>query len=74
MEINNKVFEGERSLFTSRDLKIYDCAPLKDIHQRVGKEIPYKKILAQIKSLIAEGIVAEIGHNRWVKYRLLRKM
>lgn len=56
------------------DLKIYDCAPLKDIHQRVGKEIPYKKILAQIKSLIAEGIVAEIGHNRWVKYRLLRKM
>ena len=36
MEIKNKVFEGERSLFTSKDLKIYDCifqngeSPLKE--------------------------------------------
>ena len=54
------------------DLKIYNCAPLKDIHQRIGKEIPYKKILAQIKILVKEGIIKEIGANRWVQYQLTK--
>ena len=52
------------------DLKIYACAPLKDIHQRIGREIPYKKILARIKALVAEGTLEEVGANRWVQYRL----
>lgn len=53
------------------DLRIYECAPLKDIHCRIGKEIPYKKILAQIKSLVTEGIVKEEGVKRWSRYRLI---
>ncbi len=52
------------------DLKIYNCAPLKDIHQRIGVEIPYKKLLAQIKSLVADKVVEEEGSNRWVRYRM----
>jgi ATP-dependent DNA helicase RecG len=55
------------------DLRIYKCAPLKDIHQRIGKEIAYKKILAQIKSLVRDGIIEEVGVNRWVQYRLISK-
>lgn len=55
------------------DLRIYKCAPLKDIHQRIGKEIAYKKILAQIKSLVRDGIIEEVGVNRWVQYRLIPK-
>lgn len=55
------------------DLKIYLCAPLKDIHLRIGKEIPYKKILSQIKSLVKDNIVEEVGANRWVQYRLVQK-
>lgn len=55
------------------DLKIYSCAPLKDIHQRVGKEIPYKKLWLQMKHLVNEGIIKEVGRNRWVKYQLHRK-
>ena len=55
------------------DLKIYSCAALKDIHQRIGKEIPYKKILAQMKSLVNDNIIKEIGHNRWVKYLLVQE-
>ena len=55
------------------DLKIYTCAPLRDIHQRIGKEIPYKKLLSQMKSLVKENIIKEIGHNRWVQYRLIQK-
>ncbi len=53
------------------DLKIYSCAPLKDIHQRIGKEIPYKKILAQMKALVNDSSVVEVGENRWVQYRLV---
>ena len=55
------------------DLKLYSCAPLKDIHQRIGKEIPYKKVLAQIKLLVVENIIEEVGVNRWVQYRLIKK-
>jgi len=53
------------------DLKIHSIAPLKHIHQRIGKEIPYKKLLAQMKSLVIENIVEEVGANRWVQYRLI---
>lgn len=55
------------------DLKLYSCAPLKDIHQRIGKEIPYKKVLAQIKLLVVENVIEEVGANRWVQYRLNKK-
>lgn len=53
------------------DLKIYECSSLKDIHERIGREIPYKKVLNQIKELITEKKVTTIGENRWVKYKLL---
>ena len=52
------------------DLKIYKCASLKDIHERIGKEISYKKVLAQMKQLVTEGIALPVGQNRWVKYQL----
>ena len=52
------------------DLKIYECSGLKDIQQRIGSEIPYKKILAQMKSMLADGDVESVGENRWVKYKL----
>ena len=55
------------------NLRIYKCAPLKDIHQRIGKEIAYKKILAQTKSLVRDGVIEEVGVNRWVQYRLISK-
>jgi len=46
---------------------------LKDIHQRIGNEIQYKKILAQMKSLTSENIVKEVGANRWVRYSLVKE-
>ena len=52
------------------DLKIYKCASLNDIHERIGKEIPYKRVLAQMKFLVADGIVSTVGSNRWIKYQL----
>lgn len=55
------------------DLKIYTQASLKDIHQRIGKEIPYKRILAQMKNLIKDGDIKEVGANRWVQYQLIKR-
>lgn len=52
------------------DLRIFECASLTDIHQRIGKEIKYKKVLNQIKALIEEGIILAEGANRWTKYIL----
>lgn len=52
------------------DLKIYECSGVKDIHQRIGIEIPYKKILEQIKTMLTDGIIESEGKNRWIKYKL----
>lgn len=52
------------------DLKIYECSGVKDIHERIGIEIPYKKILEQIKTMLADGIIESEGKNRWIKYKL----
>ena len=52
------------------DLKIYECSGVRDIHQRIGIEIPYKKVLEQIKSMLSDGIIESEGKNRWVKYKL----
>lgn len=55
------------------DLKLYECSSLTDIHQRIGKEIKYKKLLNQMKALVEEYIVLMEGANRWTKYRLNRE-
>ena len=52
------------------DLKIYQPCPISDIHIRIGKEIPLRKIQFQLKQLIAEGKVVAEGQKRWTKYRI----
>ena len=55
------------------DLKIYECSGVKDMHQRIGIEIPYKKVLEQIKAMLSDGIIESEGENRWVKYKLKKR-
>ena len=52
------------------DLKIYECSGVRDIHQRIGIEIPYKKVLEQIKAMLTDGTIESEGKNRWIKYKL----
>lgn len=52
------------------DLKIYQPCPISDIHERIGKEIPLRKIQFQLKQLIAENKVVSEGQKRWTKYRI----
>ena len=52
------------------DFKIYECASLRDIQQRIGDEISYQKLWKQLDNMIKEGILESTGKNRWTKYRL----
>ena len=52
------------------DLKIYECASLRDIQQRIGDEISYQKLWKQLDNMIKEGILESTGKNRGTKYRL----
>ena len=52
------------------DLKIYQPCGLHDIHERIGKEINYRKLQSQMQALIKDGKVVQIGSRRWAKYRL----
>ena len=52
------------------DLKIYQPCPITDIHERIGKEIPFRKLQFQIKQLLQEEQIMAEGKKRWTKYRI----
>ena len=78
--LRNSEYKGQTSLkriesyrlreLIMEDLKIYQPCPISDIHVRIGKEIPLRKIQFQLKQLIAESKVVSEGQKRWTKYRL----
>ena len=53
------------------DLKIYQPCGLHDIHERIGEEIPYRKLQRQIQELIQVGKVKQTGVKRWAQYQLV---
>ncbi len=79
--LRNSNYKGKTSLkrienyrikeLIREDLKIYKKASLPDIHQRIGMEIPYRKLQLQMKDLIKDGIVKQNGTKRWATYELL---
>ena len=52
------------------DLEIYRTAPIRDIHERIGKEISDRKIKRQIDALIGEERISKIGVNNHTRYSL----
>lgn len=51
-----------------RDLEIYKEASVSDIHQRIGKEIPLRKIKYQLKKLVSEDEISTKGKGKGFKY------
>lgn len=51
-----------------RDLEIYHEAGLSEIHQRIGLEIPLRKVKYELKKLVEEGEIDTKGKQRWLKY------
>ena len=78
--LRNSEYKGKTSLkriesyrireLILEDLKIYQPCSISDIHQRIGIEIPLRKIQFQIKQLIAEEKIESEGLKRWTKYRI----
>lgn len=52
------------------DLAIYQPAPIRDIHERIGKEISDRKLKRQIDALIDEGMINKIGVKNHTQYSL----
>jgi len=51
-----------------RDLEIYHEASLSEIHQRIGLEIPLRKVKYELKKLVDEEEIDTKGKQRWLKY------
>lgn len=54
-----------------KDLEIYKSAKLSDINERIGSEISWRRIYRELKKLVEEGKVKEIGEYRWRQYSLI---
>jgi ATP-dependent DNA helicase RecG len=51
-----------------RDLEIYRKASISQIHERIGKEIPRRKVRRELTELVATGFVGKVGHTRAAVY------
>ncbi len=51
-----------------RDLEIYRKASIGQIHGRIGKEIPRRKLQHELKLLVREGEIAQQGTRRYTVY------
>ena len=56
-----------------QDLNIYDDSLIKDIHKRIGEEIPLRKLKFMIDKMDGDGKLKKSGTNRWTKYALNKK-
>jgi ATP-dependent DNA helicase RecG len=52
------------------DLSIYEIAHINDIHTRIGKEIPLRRLKTALDQMCAEDELIKLGANRWTKYSL----
>ena len=57
--------DGEDDL---RDLQIYKQAGISQIHQRIGLEIPRRKLQLELKQLVTEGKIGRRGSRRYTMY------
>lgn len=50
------------------DLKIYKSASLGEIHQRIGREIPRRKVQHELQKLVSDNQIGQTGERRWTRY------
>ena len=57
-----------------RDLEIYRKASISQIHGRIGKEIPRRKLQHELKLLVREGEIVQQGMRRYTVYLWTKKV
>lgn len=53
-----------------KDLEIYHRASISEIHERIGAEIPIRKLRKELQDLVKTGLLLPEGDNKWRKYLL----
>jgi hypothetical protein len=56
-----------------QDVQLYPNSPKADIHQRVGSEIPIRKVQDQLYNMVQEGVLKQEGKYRWATYSIYKK-
>jgi ATP-dependent DNA helicase RecG len=51
-----------------QDLKVYPNSSVSDIHQRVGNEIPIRKIKSQLYSMVEDNTIGVTGERKATRY------
>ena len=80
--LKNLDFKGKTSLkgiekhrleeLIRRDLEIYEIANISEIHQRIGKEIPRRKLEQVLKEMIMAKVIEPQGERKYRKYLLAK--
>jgi ATP-dependent DNA helicase RecG len=47
-----------------RDLEIYRRASISQMHERIGKEIPRRKVRRELTELVTTGLIGKVGNTR----------
>jgi len=55
-----------------RDLDIYELANISEIHQRIGKEIPRRKLEQVLKEMVTANTIETQGERKYRKYLLTK--
>lgn len=53
-----------------QDLLIYPESQIGDIHIRIGREIPKRKLKAELDKMIVDDRLDKTGDKRWTKYSI----
>jgi ATP-dependent DNA helicase RecG len=51
-----------------RDLEIYRRASISQMHERIGKEIPRRKVRRELTELVTTGLIGKVGNTRAAVY------
>lgn len=66
-----KRIEGHRlEALILEDLRLYPSSAIGDIHQRIGEEIPRRRLKGTLKQLVDSGVVSMTGKLKGVRYSL----
>lgn len=72
MEKNHTGIEKHRlRALILQDLEIYREVKISDLHQRIGEEIPKRRIQRELADMIAESLIVAVGGGRGRKYRIV---
>jgi ATP-dependent DNA helicase RecG len=57
-----------------QDLSVYTDSQIGDIHTRIGKEIPQRKLKTELDKMVENNRLIKSGEKRWTKYSINKSL